>query len=406
MKKKLSILVALLLCFAMLAGCASNAEAPADDQTDDTATSDTTSDDGAASGDPIKIGMVAPVTGTSAMVGEYMENGFKLAADEINAEGGILGHPIELVLADEVDNAQSSVTGMQLLISEGDISAIIGSYYSAYAIAALPDVLDAQIPTLVCGSSSGVSKEKNPYAWQARPLDTAQGAAMASFVIDELGCSNPAILYSTNQALVSLQEQLVLAMEERGVTVAETNLYGHPDDESNFAPYFAQIVAGGYDCVISLETTALSPIVCQAAATAGVNPDEIPCVGATAFSNTVTIENAGAAAEGWYSVADWVAGGASETGKVFEEAFTSTFDMPSDLGAAVVYDSIYLIKAACEAANSIEPEAINEALATLTDIPGAMGTLTYHDDHSFATSLMITQNTDGVAKVITAVKYR
>ena len=95
-----------------------------------------------------------------------------------------------------------------------------------------------------------------------------------------------------------------------------------------------------------------------------------------------------------------------ETGKVFEEAFTSTFDMPSDLGAAVVYDSIYLIKAACEAANSIEPEAINEALATLTDIPGAMGTLTYHDDHSFATSLMITQNTDGVAKVITAVKYR
>lgn len=135
MKKKLSILVALLLCFAMLAGCASNAEAPADDQTDDTATSDTTSDDGAASGDPIKIGMVAPVTGTSAMVGEYMENGFKLAADEINAEGGILGHPIELVLADEVDNAQSSVTGMQLLISEGDISAIIGSYYSAYAIA-------------------------------------------------------------------------------------------------------------------------------------------------------------------------------------------------------------------------------------------------------------------------------
>lgn len=53
MKKKLSILVALLLCFAMLAGCASNAEAPADDQTDDTATSDTTSDDGAASGDQI-----------------------------------------------------------------------------------------------------------------------------------------------------------------------------------------------------------------------------------------------------------------------------------------------------------------------------------------------------------------
>ena len=187
MKKKLSILVALLLCFAMLAGCASNAEAPADDQTDDTATSDTTSDDGAASGDPIKIGMVAPVTGTSAMVGEYMENGFKLAADEIYAEGGILGHPIELVLADEVDNAQSSVTGMQLLISEGDISAIIGSYYSAYAIAALPDgryvyedmldndgvELDRRVPVKVTAgcTASGIAPRRAAGARTSVPHD-------------------------------------------------------------------------------------------------------------------------------------------------------------------------------------------------------------------------------------------
>ena len=243
-----------------------------------------------ASAETFKIGMVAPITGTSSLVGEYMTNGFNLAAEEINAAGGILGYEVELELADEVDTAQKSVNAMQLLLSEDDIMAIIGSYYSSNAIAALPDVLDAAVPTMVCGSSSGVSKEGNPYAWQARPLDTAQGAAMANFIVNELKCSNPAIVFSTNQALQSLQEQLVGALAGYDIVVTDASLFGHPEDESNFAPYFAQIMAGDFDCIVSLETTALAAIVCQAAETAGVDTSKIPCVGATAFSNTITIQ--------------------------------------------------------------------------------------------------------------------
>ena len=81
-----------------------------------------------ASAETFKIGMVAPITGTSSLVGEYMTNGFNLAAEEINAAGGILGYEVELELADEVDTAQKSVNAMQLLLSEDDIMAIIGSY--------------------------------------------------------------------------------------------------------------------------------------------------------------------------------------------------------------------------------------------------------------------------------------
>jgi branched-chain amino acid transport system substrate-binding protein len=360
-----------------------------------------------ASAETFKIGMVAPITGTSSLVGEYMTNGFNLAADEINAAGGILGCEVVLELADEVDTAQKSVNAMQLLLSEDDVMAIIGSYYSSNAIAALPDVLDAAVPTMVCGSSSGVSKEGNPYAWQARPLDTAQGAAMANFIVNDLKAVKPAIVYSTNQALQSLQEQLVAALATYGIVVDDSSLFGHPEDESNFAPYFAQIVAGDYDCIVSLETTALAAIVCQAAETAGVDTSKIPCVGATAFSNTITIQNAGTAGEGWYSIADWVAGGASETAQKFEDAYVAKYGTASDLGAAVVYDSIYLLKAACEAAGTAtDKEAINEAMKTISGLEGAMSTFTYNEDHSFATSLMITQNIDGAAQVITAVNYR
>lgn len=360
-----------------------------------------------ACAESFKIGMVAPITGTSSLVGEYMTNGFNLAADEINAAGGILGAEIELVLADEVDSAQKSVNAMQLLLSEDDVMAVIGSYYSSNAIAALPDVLDAAVPTMVCGSSSGVSKEGNPYAWQARPLDTAQGAAMANFIVNELKATKPAIVYSTNQALQSLQEQLVAALAKYDVVVSDASLFGHPEDESNFAPYFAQIIAGDFDCIVSLETTALAAIVCQAAETAGVDMTKTPCVGATAFSNTITIQNAGVAAEGWYSIADWVAGGASEKAKKFEDAYVAKYGTASDLGAAVVYDSIYLLKAACEGAGTTtDKEAINEAFKTISGFEGAMSTFTYNEDHSFSTSLMITQNQEGVAKVITSVNYR
>lgn len=354
----------------------------------------------------IKIGLVAPITGTNKLVGEYMVNGMNLALEQINAEGGILGKKVEAIVADEVDNLQDSVNAMSKLTSDDTITAIVGSLYSTYCIATLPQVAEAKIPYFSSGSSSGVSKENNPYTWQVRPIDTFQGIALADFAVNTLGMKNPAIMYSTQNTFVSLQEQVVAGLKDLGIEITEKNLFGFPEEETNYAPYFAQILSGDYDGLIALTNQMPAALVCQQAEIAGIDSSKFPCLGSTSYCSGVCISNAGSSANGWYSVADWVPGGATEAGAAFEEAYVQAYGEPSDLPAVTVYDAVYLIKEACEIAGTTDRETINNALKEIKNYPGAISTFSYFDDHCFATSLGITQNRDEKAEMIDSVTFR
>ena len=79
---------------------------------------------------PINIGMVIPISGSSAPTGEYMENGAQLAVNEINADGGILdGRMIELLVEDEACDAQQGVASANKLVSSGVVVSV-GGYCS------------------------------------------------------------------------------------------------------------------------------------------------------------------------------------------------------------------------------------------------------------------------------------
>lgn len=397
MKRTLSLLLAILMSAAIFSGCAPTSSG----------TPQEPSGGGATQSDTIKIGLVTAVTGTNSLVGSYMTNGFKLAADQINAEGGILGKKVEMVLGDEVDNLDASVKATQQLLSNKDVVAIIGSMYSTYCIAALPSVMDAKTPFFSSGSSSGVSKEKNPYTWQVRPLDTAQGKVMANFVVDTLKLKNPAVLYSTQSALTSQMEQTVAALKEKGLTLSDANMFAFPEDESNFAPYLAQIMAGGFDGMLAFSNQQPAAVICQQAEIAGIDPSTFPCVGSTSFCSGVCISNAGSAANDWYSVADWIPGGVSEAAGAFEDAYVAAYGEQSDLPAVIVYDALRLIQKACEIANSTtDKEAINNALKEIKDFPGAVSNFSFFEDHSFATALGITRNVDEKATMVDSVVYR
>jgi branched-chain amino acid transport system substrate-binding protein len=404
-------IITLVLVFAMamtlLSGCGdATASTTQGTTTGSTASSPSTTAPG-GDGGTIKIGLVTAVTGSNSLVGEYAQNGFKLAQDQINAEGGILGKKIELALADEVDNLDASIKATQQLLADKEVAAIIGSMYSTYCIAALPSVAEAKVPFFSSGSSSGVSKEKNPYTWQVRPLDTAQGKVMADYVVNTLKLKNPAILHSTQSALVSQMEQTVKALKELGMELPEANMFAFPEEESNFAPYLAQIKAGGFDGLLAFSNQQPAAVICQQADLEGINADEFPCVGSTSFCSAVCLSNAGSSANGWYSVSDWVPGGVTETAAKFEKAYVDAYGEKSDLPAVIVYDALRVIAEACEIAGTTEDkEAINAAIKKIEKFPGAVSDFSYYEDHSFANALGITRNSNGKAEMITSVTYR
>ena len=412
MKKLVSILLALVLVLSM-AACSTNTQQPAQTTTESAAETKTeapaeeTKQEQPAAEGTVKLGLVTAVTGSNSLVGEEAQEGAQLAIDEINAAGGVNGQMIELVVTDEVDNLEMSVLATQELLANDEIMGIIGSMYSTYCIAALPSVLDAQVPFMSMGSSSGVSKENNPYTWQNRPLDTAQGAVLADYVVNELGCKNPAIMHSTQSTFQSLADQTIAALENLGVEIADKNIFAFPDDESNYAPYISQVMDGDFDCLIAMSNQAPSAVICQQVESAGLTGDMMPLIGSTSFCSNVCITNAGSSANGWYSISDWCPGGSNDVAATFEENYRAYSGRAiSDLAAVCVYDAVYIFAEAMKiAGTNTDREAINAAMEKV-DYQGAISYFKYNEDHSFATALTVTQNVDGVPTAIKAVSYR
>ncbi|MGZ5171199.1 MAG: ABC transporter substrate-binding protein, partial [Burkholderiales bacterium] len=97
----------------------------------------------------IKIGVNEPLTGAVAASGNFVVNGAKIAADEINAKGGILGSKIELVIEDNKSNPTEAVAAAEKLIVRDKVPVMMGAWSSTYTLAVMPKLMEYKVPMLV-----------------------------------------------------------------------------------------------------------------------------------------------------------------------------------------------------------------------------------------------------------------
>jgi len=407
---KKSKLMALLLAVVLtltLAACGGGSKTPSDSgqepsssETEQKETNETTKIfDG-----EIVFGVVAPITGTNKMVGEYVVNGAELAAKHINEKGGILGKELKLVFEDEVDNLQASVNAMTKIMNYPEVVGFFGSTYSSYVIGASPIVLEKKIPMMAGGSSANIPKENNPYIWQVRMTDDQSGLLLAKAATENLKMKNPAILFITDSFGTGLKDQTIDALKTFGIEVPDSMLFGFTAEEKNFTPLLTQIQNSGADGLIAIGHQMPAALICQQVEAVGL---DMPLLGSSSWASAVCRTNAGDSANGWYAVADWTVEVTTEEGKAFAQAYQQAYNMESDMPAVTVYDSIMLFKKACEIANTTtDKEAINEAFKQIKDFKGAMSTYTYAENRCFSTSQFLTVNKDGKATMIDTVKSR
>ena len=136
--------------------------------------------------DPIKIGLVNETTGPNAEAGSYTVNGTKLAVEEINAKGGIMGRQIELRIEDNQSTNPGTVLAYSKLTGEGDITAIVGPIRSTQIQAASPTIQKGGIPALVGGTDPSLTKVNNPWIFRVRPNDSYSSRVIADFGINSL----------------------------------------------------------------------------------------------------------------------------------------------------------------------------------------------------------------------------
>lgn len=409
MKKSLSliaIIVALLMVIPFVTGCAAESgDAALPAASEQPAASGNDAAAPALTGDPVKIGLIAAKTGVNQAVGIFSQEGAQYAVDEINASGGILGHPVELVIEDEVDNLQASVNAATKLLERTDLITVIGSPYSQNTLAIMPQILEAKIPYITGGSGDAIAAEGNPYVWQPRNHDSVAAGAIAQYAHEKLNIKNPAILYCTLPTTQAGGFDIRTAYKERyAIDIPDSMMFGYTEDEKNFGPIIAQVMASGADGILSFSNENPHALLSLAIADAGCT---LPRVASSTVTSSVVMTNAGKAADGWIAVADWSAYLDTPSAKAFQAGYSAKYGHDTERPSAASYDSVYLVKLACENANSVtDLEAINNGFAAIKDYAGVLGDMTAQEDHGFLSSIFIVEIKDNHALLIDTVKYR
>ena len=203
---------------------------------------------------------------------------------------------------------------------------------------------------------------------------------------------SPAILYCTNNYGNGVMTQLVECLKNKGYEIPDNMVFGFDAEEKNFTPIITQIQNSQADGLIAIGDQMPAALICQQMDAAGL---DIPRIGSSSWASAVCRTNAGAAADGWYGVADWTIEATTEEGQTFAKTYLDQYGADSDMPAVCCYDAIHLFKKACELANSTtDIESINNALFEVQDYHGAMSTYTAAENRTLGTTQFLTYNQD------------
>ena len=174
--------------------------------------------------EPIKVGYIATLTGEGATWGQHERDGALLAVKDINAKGGVLGRPLELVCYDIKGKPEEAVIAVRRLMYEDKVVAVGGSNYSGIQIAVAPVADKAQIP-VVSSTASNLAVTVDPDTGKVRPYmfrisytDPYQGMVIADYLIKKCGAKKLAIIGDIGDAYSEgLTEFVKKTADENGV---------------------------------------------------------------------------------------------------------------------------------------------------------------------------------------------
>jgi branched-chain amino acid transport system substrate-binding protein len=325
-------------------------------------------------GGTIKIGMEADLSGKTALSGKFKKMGADLAVEEINAQGGIMGKKLELVIEDNQGTQQGAVASFQKLASDKDMVAIINSIRSTNIKATNAYAAKTGIPVAIGGTNTGLSTElKNKWFFRFRPHDGYAAQSMADFV-NKLGKKKVAILYDTDAFGTGGKDLLLENYKKLGIDVVYTE--GVNTGTKDFAPFIKKIADSGADVMNPYMTSSEDVgLMMKQIRERGYKFD---VVGPTTIAQETTMKIAGDSLNGVYGVNDFALDQSEET-KAYVKKFKEKYKENPDTYTVWVYDALHVFKKVIEEKKSTKPDDIRNGILALKGYKGAEGEYTFDE---------------------------
>jgi len=344
----------------------------------------------ASAADPIKIGVSGPYTGGSAPMGTSMRDGVKLAAAEINAAGGVLGRPIQLVERDDEAKNERGVQITQELINKEQVVADVGFINTGVALASQRFYQEAKIPVINnVATGSKVTQQFQPpefpdnYVFRNAASDSIQSAMIVEEAVVKRKFTKVAILAdSTNYGQLG-REDLEKALDKRGIKPVAEEKFNIKDVDMT-----SQLLKAKQAGAQAILTYAIGPELAQIANGMEKLDWKVPMIGSWTLSMANFIDNAGKNGDGARMPQTFIQDGDTPKRKAFIAAYQKAYKVDriaSPVSAAQGYDSMYLLAAAIRQAGGTDGVKVRVALENLKEkYEGVVKTYDHpftHDDH-------------------------
>jgi branched-chain amino acid transport system substrate-binding protein len=210
----------------------------------------------ASAQDTIKIGVTQPLTGAFAASGNYVTQGAKLAEEEINKAGGVLGKKIELIVEDNKSNPTEAVSTAEKLIVKDKVPVMMGAWSSTLTLAVMPKLEEYKVPMVVETSSSGkITTSGNPYVFRISPTSEMEAKSFTP-LFQSLGIKKADFLATNNDFGLGASKEFSEAAQRAGVEIGVKETMD--PKATDFSAQLAKIKASGGDTLFV--TTAVEQI--------------------------------------------------------------------------------------------------------------------------------------------------
>lgn len=349
----------------------------------------------------VVIGHVASLTGDTATFGTSADKGIKLAMEEINKAGGVLGKQVEVLTEDDRSLPDEAKTACEKLINRDHVCAILGEIASSRSIAMAPVCQDAKIPMLSPGSTNPKVTQAGDYIFRACFIDQFQGSAMAKFVVENLKVKKYAVLYAANSDYsVGLKDFFNEAAKKLGAEPTVQLSYSEKSDV-DFSSQLTKIRDTNPETIIVTGYYTEAGQIAKQARQLGI---KVPLVGGDGWDSDQLLKIGGDALTGCYFANHYAPDEDRPAVKDFVAAFKArnNNEVP-DAMAILGYDAMKLMADAIKRAGSTEGPKIRDALASTRDFPGAAGSITIDKDRNAKKPIVIVGIDNGKLHFVAAV---
>lgn len=344
----------------------------------------------------IKIGLVQPVTGSVAYNGAADIEGSKLAVEERNAKGGVLGKKVELVIEDGQCKPANSVNAAEKLIQKDKVVALSGAFCSSATAAVMPVAEKYKLP-LVTGVSSmaDLTEKGNKYFFRATETDALLAETFATILTKNLGLKNVAYIGVNDDWGRGGVNEFSKNLTALGAGTAMKEYFDH--GTTDFYTLLTKLKASKADGVFVAAETQDGSILVKQMKELGLN---IKVFGVGSWATADFIKLAGPASEGIYAAVPYSATMETPKNQAFAKAYQAKYGVfPGKYGAAG-YNATNILMDAIQRAGSTDADKIREAL-TKTDYQGPNGNFKFDKkNQAYGFNVVLVQITGGQPKVV------